>query len=198
MTFSEARDSVSCVEVQGHEIMTGSVDGRVRCYDVRMGCLEQDVIGCPVTSVMTTKTRDSYLVSTLDSTLRLIDKRDGKLLQAFRDEDGARREGGPGFTNKDYRIRSTLAAKDSLVVSGSEDGMVYVWDVMSGKVLHRLSHVQKALPAGDSRLTFGSGGGRKEGGEGGKKEVVSAVVWNQLRQQWASAGSDGAVVVWGA
>ena len=38
----------------------------------------------PVTSVKVAKANDSYLVSTLDSTLRLMDKRDGKLLQAFR------------------------------------------------------------------------------------------------------------------
>lgn len=46
MTFSEARDSVSCLEVVGAEIVAGSVDGRVRCYDIRMGSMEQDVIGC--------------------------------------------------------------------------------------------------------------------------------------------------------
>ena len=41
----------------------------------------------PVTSVAVAKANDSYLVSTLDSTIRLMDKRDGKLLQAFRDPD---------------------------------------------------------------------------------------------------------------
>jgi len=41
----------------------------------------------PVTSVTIAKANDSYLVSTLDSTIRLMDKRDGKLLQAFRDPD---------------------------------------------------------------------------------------------------------------
>jgi len=41
----------------------------------------------PVTSVAMAKANDSYLVSTLDSTIRLMDKRDGKLLQAFRDPD---------------------------------------------------------------------------------------------------------------
>ena len=133
----------------------------------------------PVTSVMTTKSNDSYLASTLDSTLRLMDKRDGKLLQAFRDAEG--------FTNTTYRIRSTLAAADSLVVSGSEDGIIYVWDLLEGHVVHRLKHFQQSLPDG-------------QGGAGlfkPKKDVVSSVVWNQLRKEWASAGSDGSVVVWG-
>jgi hypothetical protein len=38
----------------------------------------------PVTSVSPTRRNDAYLVSTLDSTLRLMDKSSGKLLQAYR------------------------------------------------------------------------------------------------------------------
>ncbi len=43
--FEEARDSVSTLQVVGHEICTGSVDGRVRVYDLRMGMVYVDVIG---------------------------------------------------------------------------------------------------------------------------------------------------------
>ncbi|PSK36757.1 hypothetical protein B9Z65_1940 [Elsinoe australis] len=179
MTMGEARDSVSCVEEVGWEVLVGSVDGRVRGYDFRMGRVEVDCVGAPVTSVNVAKANDSYLVSTLDSRIRLMDRRDGKCLQSFKD---------PGFLAKNYRIRSTLAAADSLVISGSEDGHIYVWDVMTGKVEHRLRHAQSLLT------------GRKEntaGSDTSKREVVSAVTWNQLKKQWATAGGDGTVVVWG-
>ncbi|KAJ9629423.1 hypothetical protein H2203_001796 [Taxawa tesnikishii (nom. ined.)] len=139
MTLAEAKDSVSTLHVQGPEILVGSVDGRVRCYDLRMGCVDVDVIGHSVTTVVGARAKDSYLVSTLDSTLRLMDKRDGKLLQAFRD---------PEFKNTNYRIRSTLAAADSLVISGSEDGSVFVWDLLSGTLKHRLRHSQGAITEG--------------------------------------------------
>lgn len=43
--LDEARDSVSSLHVLGHEIVTGSVDGRVRLYDLRMGMLHVDVVG---------------------------------------------------------------------------------------------------------------------------------------------------------
>lgn len=43
--LGEARDSVSGLHVVGHEIVTGSVDGRLRVYDLRMGMLFVDVIG---------------------------------------------------------------------------------------------------------------------------------------------------------
>ena len=43
--LEEARDSVSSLHVVGHEIVTGSVDGRMRVYDLRMGMIFVDVIG---------------------------------------------------------------------------------------------------------------------------------------------------------
>ncbi|GAB7342879.1 hypothetical protein MBLNU457_g0999t2 [Dothideomycetes sp. NU457] len=179
MTWNEGRDSIAAVKVVGAEVVVGCVDGRVRTYDLRMGCVDVDVIGHPVTSVSIAKANDSYLVSTLDSTIRLMDKRDGKLLQAFRD---------PDFQNKNYRIRSTLAAGDSLVISGSEDGNVLVWDVLSGTVKHRLRHAQSAL-TGPQHSEVKS--------QPSKQAVVSAVAWNQLRKEWATAGGDGTVVLWG-
>lgn len=45
MILDEAKDSVSSVAVSEHEIFTGSVDGRLRRYDLRMGMLSVDVIG---------------------------------------------------------------------------------------------------------------------------------------------------------
>ena len=43
--LEEARDSVSSLHLVGHEIVTGSVDGRLRIYDLRMGLIFVDVIG---------------------------------------------------------------------------------------------------------------------------------------------------------
>ena len=43
--LDESRDSVSSLHVVRHEIVTGSVDGRVRLYDLRMGQVYVDVIG---------------------------------------------------------------------------------------------------------------------------------------------------------
>ena len=176
MTFTEAKDSVSCVAVRGHEIYAGSVDGRVRIYDLAMGCVETDVLGTSVTSVTPTLAGDSYLVSTLDSKMRLMDRPSGKCLQTFMD---------PEFQNETYRLRSTLGMGDSVAFSGGEDGRVFVWDVLTGEVVERVWHKRDG---GDEK-----GGG----GVGSKGDAVSAVAWNQVRRIWASAGGDGEVVVWG-
>ena len=43
--FEDAKDSISSVRVIGSEIVTGSVDGRMRLYDIRMGMAFVDVVG---------------------------------------------------------------------------------------------------------------------------------------------------------
>lgn len=97
---------------------------------------------------------NAVLVSMLDSTIRLMDKSNGKMLQHYK-----------GHTNSDFRIRSCLGFGDAAIFSGSEDGKVYIWDVLEGKVLERLA--------------------AHEG------KVASAVACNSVRKEFASAGIDG-------
>jgi mitogen-activated protein kinase organizer 1 len=166
LTLSEAKDSVSSLAVVGHHVFVGSVDGHVRTYDIRMGEVHIDLIGSPVTSVTPTNQADSMLVSTLDSTLRLIDRRDGRCLKTYK---------GDGFVNETYRVRSTLGAGDAFILSGSEHGEIFIWDLLEGNVRHRLRHD----PASEHKPTIG------------KKDVISAVTYCPTRMEWASAGGDG-------
>jgi mitogen-activated protein kinase organizer 1 len=103
-----------------------------------------------------------------------MDRPSGRCLKTL--EDNA-------FTNAVYRIRATMAFGDAVAICGSENGQIVAWDVLTGQVLHRLRHKEQDL-SNDSTETS-------------KRDVVSAVTWNQLRKQWASAGGDGCVVVWG-
>ena len=109
----------------------------------------------PITSVRQTQDGNAVLVSTLDSTIRLMDKGNGQLLQSYK-----------GHTNKEYRIRSTLGMADSAVISGSEDGKLYAWDLLEGKIIQEI-----------------------DGPHSGK--VASAVAVNGKKKEWASAGVDG-------
>lgn len=108
----------------------------------------------PITSVRQTRDGNAVLVSTLDNTIRLMDKGNGQLLQSYK-----------AHTNTEYRIRSTLGMADSVVISGSEDGKLYAWDLLEGKVVETM-----------------------EAHEG---KVASAVACNGVRKEWASAGVDG-------
>ena len=101
-----------------------------------------------------TKDSNTVLVSTLDSTIRLFDKGNGQLLKRYR-----------GHANQNYRIWSCLGLGDAVIVSGSEDGYLYAWDLLEGKLVEKL--------------------------EAHSGKVASVVAWNSNKKEWASAGADG-------
>ena len=201
MVLSEARDSVECVVArsgvsgQGEvwEVMSGSSDGRVRCYDIRMGRVTEDVVGPAVTSLCRTGDGKGTLVGCLDSELRLMDGQSGACLKVYREEG----KGGRRFVNEEFRIKSCFGGREKWVVCGNEnvegkrgDGEVVVWDTLSGDVVQRV------------RVKGAEGGKRKIGADGKEKErtnVVSCVSWkeNGKGDQWCCGGTDGVVTVFG-
>jgi WD40 repeat protein len=70
-----------------------------------------------------------------------------------------------GHTNTDYRIRSCFGLSEAIVLSGSENGQLFVWDLLEGTVIEQL--------------------------DAHRGKVASAVAWNGARKEWASAGADG-------
>ena len=40
-----------------------------------------------------------------------------------------------GHKNKEYKIDSCLNHKDTHIISGSEDGLVYVWDLVDVSII---------------------------------------------------------------
>lgn len=45
-----------------------------------------------------------------------------------------------GHRNSEYRIECGVMASNNEVVSGSEDGAVYIWDMVESKLLRKLQH----------------------------------------------------------
>jgi len=125
--LQDAKDSVASVDISTSEIITGSVDGCVRNYDIRRGKLFTDHIGHPITSVNLSRDRNCILASCLDSTLRLLDKSSGELLSAYR-----------GHKNIEYKIDSCFNNNDAVIISGSEDNNVYFWDLVEANLVQTL------------------------------------------------------------
>jgi len=78
-----------------------------------------------------TLTRDSQcmVVSTADDTIKLMDRSSGELLAEF-----------IGHKNEDYMIENCVNTKDNQVMSGSAEGLVYCWDLITQKVIATLAH----------------------------------------------------------
>ncbi|XP_048871736.1 WD repeat domain-containing protein 83 [Brienomyrus brachyistius] len=125
--LDEARDGVSSVTVSEYELLSGSVDGRVRRYDLRMGQLHVDFINSPITCVCFSQDGQCTLSSSLDSTVRLLDKSTGEMLREY-----------TGHKNTSYKLDCCLSHKDTHVLSCSEDGYVYFWDLVEGSVSLKL------------------------------------------------------------
>ncbi|EGD72466.1 mitogen-activated protein kinase organizer 1 [Salpingoeca rosetta] len=123
-TLSEAKDSIPAVDVSDHEILTAAVDGHVRRYDIRMGRMYQDRLSDAVTSARFSNDNNCILAATLDSNIRLLDKDDGKMLARYE-----------GHKNTDYKVDCTLSFDDAVVVGGSEDGRIVMWDLVKKTML---------------------------------------------------------------
>lgn len=177
MVLDEAKDNVSSLAVpdNGYEVVVGSVDGRVRSYDIRVGRVTQDVVAAAVTSLAVSRDAKTMLVGSLDGQIRLMDRADGACLRTF---PGQGHE--DGYKNDSLRLKSCFALNEAIVLSGSEsDGLVRAWDVVSGRCV-----------------------GTVEQNTAGK--VVSGVSWREgshtegRQGVFAAGGAAGTVSVYGS
>ena len=200
MVLGEARDSVSAVAVRGADVVAGSVDGRVRSYDVRMGRLTTDVLGASVTSLSMSRDARTVLVGTLDSRLRLMDRESGACLKTYAD---------PGWRNEELRVQSVLGGGERFIIAGDEltaanaaagegstgEGRIWVWDLLSGELVTKVV-VPWGPKGSDSRKrVVGRDGKEKE-----RKNVVSCVAWKEggFGDQFCVGGTSSAVTVFGS
>lgn len=121
------KDSVSSLSINDHSILVGSLDGKIRLFDLRSCTVSTDDLPSPVSCVHFTYDGQCILASCLDHSLFLLDKESGEVLQVFK-----------GHVNSKYRIDSVLFKNDELVVSGSEDGFVYIWSLTDGNVVEKI------------------------------------------------------------
>lgn len=225
--LTDAKDAVAAVAVSAAEIVTGSVDGRVRSYDVRMGRLVVDVLPASVASLCLARDAKTVLVGALDSKLRLLDRATGACLRTY---------AHPARRNDELRVQAVVGGKERFVVAGDEmtatdttttaaaeaavsvsasdtttvsetaaappaaarnEGRIWAWDLLTGKVVAQL-----AVP-------WGGGGDGNEGrrrvvvGRDGKEKerrnVVTCLAWKEggFGSQFCAGGTSGVVTVFG-
>jgi len=198
-----AKDSITSLATdRDAAILVGSVDGRVRSYDVRIGRMVTDVVGASVTSLCMSRDGRTVLVGSLDSRIRLFDRSDGKCLKTY--YGGSTDAAAAEWRNEELRVQSVLGGKERFVVAGDEltspglgggnEGRVWAWDLMTGKLAARL-----AVPWGPA----GSEGMKRVIGKDGKakerKNVVSCIAWKEggFGNQFCVGGTSGVVTVFG-
>ncbi|KAK4219251.1 putative mitogen-activated protein kinase organizer 1 [Rhypophila decipiens] len=208
--LDDAKDAISSVVVTGEEIIAGSVDGRVRSYDLRMGRCVTDVFANSVTSLCLARDGESLLVGSLESKLRLMDRRDGTCLRVF---------GHEGWRNEEFRVQSCFGGGERFVVAGGEEesleeydddddddddddggggGKVWAWDLVTGQLVAKIPVPGRA----STRKTAGRGGGIYGAGSEERKKrttVISSIAWKEdgYGNQFCVGGTSGVVTVYG-
>ncbi|KNB42689.1 hypothetical protein JH06_3650 [Blastocystis sp. subtype 4] len=110
-----------------------SVDGSIRTYDIRAGKLYEEKI-VPVCSVSLSKDNQCIVASTTSSAVICFERASGLLLNEYR-----------GHVCEELKIESILNNTDEYVITGSENGTVYIYDLISTKVHHTLEYHEKPI-----------------------------------------------------
>ncbi|KAK4191691.1 putative mitogen-activated protein kinase organizer 1 [Podospora australis] len=204
--LGDAKDAVtSVVSVPDtYEIITGSVDGRVRTYDIRNGKCVVDTLPAPVTSLCLSRDGKTLLVGTLDSKIRLMDRDRGTCLRTYGGEEN---EHGQGYRNTELRVQSVLGGKERFVVAGDElsgegtstrphEGRVWAWDLLTGRLVAKVpvSWGGGGDDTANAKRAIGRDGKKKE-----RKNVLSCIAWkeNGFGNQFCVGGTSGVVTVFG-
>ncbi|KAK8985122.1 hypothetical protein V6N11_076812 [Hibiscus sabdariffa] len=119
-------DTVMSVCLTKTEIIGGSVDGTVRTFDIRIGREISDDLGQPVNCISMSNDGNCILASCLDSSIRLLDRSTGELLQEYK-----------GHACKSYKMDCCLTNSDAHVIGGSEDGSIFFWDLVDASVVSK-------------------------------------------------------------
>lgn len=127
--LKDAKDSITSIEINNHEILTFSVDCHVRLYDIRMGKMVSDYIGHIITFGSLTRDGQCYILSCTDNSIKLFDKDSGELLNSF-----------TGHECKDLLLENAVNETDSHIISGSATGEVFYYDLVGAKVIQKLTH----------------------------------------------------------
>ena len=104
-------------------LVAASVDGTVRTFDLRRGCVHEDSVGVPVTSVSVSRDGACLAASCLDGSARLLELDSGLQLNLY-----------TGHAHAKYALESTFSHNDAYLASGSEDGNAKVWRLVEASV----------------------------------------------------------------
>jgi len=168
-THDRFKDGVTSLCTNAHQIIAGSVDGTIRTFDIRQGEVHIDKFEESVTCVSLSRDGKCVLASTLGSRLHLYEASNGKDLNSY-----------TGHTSSKFKIASCLSNTESHVLSGSEDGSIYIWGLVDGKLEQKLTPSRT-----DSSSSMIS-----------SKKAICDLAYHPTKKCLLSCGHDGTASLW--
>ncbi len=149
-------------------LATSSYDGLIRIWDIETGtCLKSLVEenNKPVGHIKFSPNGKYILASTFDNKIMLWDYNNSKLLKTFEGHKNDRfcitttflvmKRHGNGITNG-ASASTTDSNSDVYIISGSEDGIVYCWELQSKQIVAQLQGHTDVVEAVDCNVPFES------------------------------------------
>jgi mitogen-activated protein kinase organizer 1 len=141
--LSEAKDSISKVIVLGDKIITGSVDNRIRIYDIRMGTLQSDTLEAPINGMDLSPDEKFLLVSCMDDTIRLFDIEHGETLKTYQGL----------HESHNYAMTVKFTTDNDYIITSSENGHVVLYNLIDPEKNYCLKAHTKASTCVDTNPT---------------------------------------------
>ena len=138
--LDDAKDSISCVKIlekenEIAELCSVSVDGSMRTYDLRKGCIQIDSFDQETSLVSVAFTSDMLCstASSLKGAIYVMERETGELINTCYGGHAAGR----------YSLDCAITADDQHIVSGSEDGSAIIYDFASSNIVQTLKGHQR-------------------------------------------------------
>lgn len=98
--------------------------------------------------------KDTLLIGSLDSTVRLMDRSNGQMLASFGSSPSSTPSAttsttttttSPEFKNTLYRSQVAFGHGESVVLAGDETGRLWAWDIVSGRPLSNIPKIHEKV-----------------------------------------------------
>jgi len=125
-TLPKCTDSVESIAVVHQDILAADANGCLHTYDLRKGTIRKDMYHAPIGHASIAPGNGKCVaLSCQDGRVRLVERSTGLLLCTFTG----------GHITTDFKIGCTFVDDGRIVVTGSEDGRVVMYDTMTEKIL---------------------------------------------------------------
>lgn len=117
--LSDAKDSITKILVLEDKIMTASVDGAHRVYDLRMGQLQTDYFNFTINGLDISPDHKYPILSGLDNSIRLFDLSSGEVVKSFQNL----------HQSKNYTMTIKYSLNLDSILTTSETGDIVSYDL---------------------------------------------------------------------
>ncbi|CAD8083309.1 unnamed protein product [Paramecium sonneborni] len=121
--IKEFQDSVTQISFYHHNMIVSSIDGHIRTFDIRKGIIQEDFVKAGIFKFSSSFDDRLFALSCNDSIIRILERSSGSILAALQ---------GSHISNQ-YSINCEFSWNDGMILTGSEDGKLLIYDILTGK-----------------------------------------------------------------